>query len=83
MNQEVIDMDDEKREYIRERNRRYIKNNYDKVLESHRQWHKKVREEILNLSDEEFLIWAGLREPLEVPDENLLVKQKNKNMGNR
>ena len=56
---------EENRDKINEAARRYYMNNKEKILAKNRNWRKRHRERIMELSDEEFLIAAGLRKSME------------------
>ena len=49
----------------REAARRY----YQAYIQRQKENRKKRKEQLLNMSDEEFLIWAGFREPAKISDE--------------
>jgi hypothetical protein len=51
--------------HIKERSKRYYENHKEKILADHREWRRQHRTQIMEMSDEEFLIAAGLRKPRE------------------
>lgn len=51
--------------HIKERVRRYYENHKEKIIANHKEWRRQHRTQIMEMSDEEFLIAAGLRKPRE------------------
>lgn len=49
--------------------RLYRKTHMEKQREAARRYYHRQKEKLLNMSDEEFLIWAGFREPAKISDE--------------
>ena len=48
-------------EKMRESNKRYYDNHHEEIIRQNKEWRHRHREAILNMSDEDFLIAAGIR----------------------